>query len=309
MICLLYAGQGSQAVGMGLDFYEADPAAKALYDRYPQIREASFWGPQESLNETAMTQPAMGLFAAVVTDYLTARGLVPDMAMGLSLGEYSALYAADSFSADQLVQLLEVRGAAMQEAGQLRPGAMAAILGLDRDRVGAICADLAAETGQVIALANDNAPAQQVIGGEKTALEEAALRLKAAGARRVVPLQVSGAFHTPLMAPAAETLAEALAKTPPRAPRIPVLANASASRLAGDGVAESLIAQLTSPLRLVEGFEEAAVLGARTFIEIGPGKVLTGLARKTLGKDINIHSVETVAGAEDLLAHLGGKDD
>lgn len=309
MICLLYAGQGSQKVGMGLDFYEADPAAKALYDRYPQIREASFYGPQESLNETAMTQPAMGLFAAVVTDYLTARGLAPDMAMGLSLGEYSALYAAGSFSSDQLVQLLEVRGAAMQEAGQLRPGAMAAVLGLDRDRVGAICADLAAESGQVIALANDNAPAQQVIGGEKAALEEAIQRLKAAGARRIVPLQVSGAFHTPLMASAAEALAKALAQTQPQAPQLPVVANVSASRLAADGVTESLIAQLTSPVRLVESFEQVAALGARTFIEIGPGKVLTGLVRKALGRDLAVYAVETLAEADDLLAYLGGKDD
>lgn len=306
MICFMYAGQGSQRVGMGADFYADDAGVRRLYDAFPADRDRSFHGPQAALNETAATQPAMGLFAAAVTDYLAARGIRPDLTMGLSLGEYSALYAAGSFTARQLVTLLSRRGQAMADAARQNPGVMAAVLGADRCQVEAICAAVRAETGELVALANDNAPAQQVIGGSEKGVALAGERLQAAGLRRPVPLQVSGAFHTPLMQPAAEALRSALREIPPQPPRIPVLSNVYAAPVASDALEETLLVQLTSPVRLVDSFRQAQDMGASVFIEIGPGKVLTGLLRKTLGRTVRVYAVDGLEGCRALVDELGG---
>ena len=222
----LYAGQGSQHPGMGADLYEAFPAFRAVLDSAEvdfDLKEVSFRDSQGVLNQTRYTQPCMVAFAAGLTAVLKELGITPATAAGLSLGEYSALHAAGVFDAATAVKLVAFRGKAMEEAAAGRPSAMMAVLNLDRAPLQAAC-EQASDLGCVV-IANYNCPGQLVIGGEKAAVEKAAALAKEAGARRCLPLKVSGPFHTPLMAPAGDALATYFQSVDFARPQIPVIFN------------------------------------------------------------------------------------
>jgi [acyl-carrier-protein] S-malonyltransferase len=291
-VALLCPGQGAQKVGMGKDLAEAFPAAR---DAFAAIDEALglklsriMWdGPDDLLTRTDHTQPAILAHSAAVWAVVGERlaGTVA-AAAGHSLGEYSAYVAADLFTPADAALLVRRRGELMNDAGQARPGGMAAVLGLATERVTELCT-AASSARSVVVAANLNAPDQTVISGDPDAVARAGESLKAAGAKRVIPLKVSGAFHSPLMAPALEGLTAALAAAPAREPAFPVVANATAQPVRDVAAARvQLAAQLTSPVRWVECtrrlHEIASAGGAPTFIEIGPGTVLTGLARRIL---------------------------
>ncbi|MEO8140252.1 MAG: ACP S-malonyltransferase [Gemmatimonadota bacterium] len=284
---LVCPGQGAQKVGMGKDLAERFPAAR---DSFARIDEALgvalsriMWeGPESELTLTHNTQPAILAHSAavwaVVGDQL--RGTMK-AAAGHSLGEYSAYLAAGSLSAEVAARLVRRRGELMFEAGTRRPGAMAAVLGLATEEVVAACREASAGT-EVAVAANLNAPDQTVLSGDPAAVERAGEGCKARGAKRVIALKVSGAFHSPLMQPAVAGLTEALARADFADPAVPVIANATATAVNTGAEAKRLLAeQLTAPVRWVGCMQQAAALvpGA-SFVEIGPGNVLSGLARR-----------------------------
>jgi len=285
---LMCPGQGAQKVGMGRDLAERFPAAR---DTFAAIDEALgiplsrlMWeGPEADLTLTHNAQPAILAHSAAVYAVVKDRLLGAAAGLGHSLGEYSAYVAAEALGAPAAARLVRRRGELMLEAGQARPGTMAAVLGLDTAQVEAACAE-ASNGGEVAVAANLNAPDQTVISGDPAAVTRAGEGCKARGAKRVLPLKVSGAFHSPLMAPAVAGLRSALEAAGLQAPRFPVVANATARpvRTAGQAV-DQLAAQLTAPVRWVGCVEEAGRLApGATFIEMGIGAVLTGLVKRIL---------------------------
>ena len=298
----LYAGQGSQHPGMGADLYEAYPAFRAVLDNANidmDLKEISFTDPNGLLDQTRYTQPCMVAFAAGVTAVLREKGVTPSAAAGLSLGEYSALHAAGVFDAATAIGLVAFRGRAMEAAAAGRPSAMMAVLGLDRDTLQDACRE-AGGLGCVV-IANYNCPGQLVIGGDKAAVEAAAALAKERGARRCLPLKVSGPFHTPLMAPAGEALAEHFRTVPFQAPSIPVLFNCLGDVAPeGASIQELLVRQVQSSVYMEDTIRAMAAMGLDALVEIGPGKALTGFVRKTV-PDMPVHTVETVADIEALV--------
>lgn len=281
----IFPGQGAQKVGMGKDLAERFPAAR---DTFAAIDEAlgvplsrlMFEGPEEELVLTHNTQPAILAHSAAVLAVAGAK-LAPVAAAGHSLGEYSAYVAAGSLGATDAARLVRRRGELMFEAGQARPGAMAAVLGLATAEVVAACAE-ASTPAEVAVAANLNEPQQTVISGDPAAVARAGEGCKARGAKRVLPLKVSGAFHSPLMQPAVAGLSAALAAAPFAAPRFPVVANAHAEPVTSASEAVRLLAeQLTAPVRWVACSERLAALApGATFVEVGPGAVLSGLVKR-----------------------------
>jgi len=284
---LIFPGQGAQKIGMARDLAERFPAARSVL---LEIEEALgipltriMWdGPEAELLETRNTQPAILAHSAAVLAVVAGR-LGPVVgAAGHSLGEYSAYHAAGALSAVDAARLVRRRGELMHQAGQARPGAMAAVLGLDGAQVQALCAEASAAGGGVVVAANLNAPEQTVISGDPEAVARAGDAAKASGAKRVLPLNVSGAFHSPLMAPAAEGLARALADVAMADPAYPVVANAVAGPVTTAAEARRLLVeQLTAPVRWVESAQVLAGLApAVRFVELGPGTVLGGLVKR-----------------------------
>ena len=298
----LYAGQGSQHPGMGADLYEAFPAFRAVLDSAEvdfDLKEVSFRDSQGVQNQTRYTQPCMVAFAAGLTAVLKERGVVPAAAAGLSLGEYSALHAAGVFDAATAVKLVAFRGRAMEEAAAGRESAMMAVLGLDRAPLQAACQQ-AADLGCVV-IANYNCPGQLVIGGEKAAVEKAAALAKEAGARRCLPLKVSGPFHTPLMAPAGEALAERFRTVDFHQPAIPVIFNCLGNvKPENVTIPELLVKQVQSSVFMEDSIRSMAALGMDAFVEIGPGKALSGFVKKTV-PEVPVYAVETAADVEALV--------
>jgi len=287
VIVLLCPGQGAQKVGMGKDLAERFPAARDVFQRVDDTLGAPLsrlmWeGPEEELTLTHNAQPAILAHSAAVWAVVGDR-LAPALkaAAGHSLGEYSAYVAAGSLSAENGARLVRRRGELMYQAGTQRPGAMSAVLGLATSEVDAACRE--ASSAEAIAVpANLNAPDQTVISGDPAAVEKAGEACKTRGAKRVLPLKVSGAFHSPLMKPAVPGLQQALEQVTFAEPRIPIFANATAGPVTTGTDARRLLAeQLTAPVRWVECMQAAgaAVPGAR-FIEIGPGNVLSGLLKR-----------------------------
>lgn len=279
---VLFPGQGSQFVGMGRDLFDRLPGARALFEEANDVlgedlARLCFEGPEEDLRRTRNTQPAIFVHSLAAWQALGLEGAGDQIAMaGHSLGEYSAYCAAGAFSFADGLRLVRRRGELMYQAGLDRPGTMAAVLGLDGPRVEEI---LQGVEGTVRA-ANLNSPGQVVISGEVEAVGRAGEALRAAGAKRFIPLEVSGAFHSPLMESAARGLAESLATTPIQAARCPVVANASAEPvIAPDAIRASLERQLLSPVRWEATVRHLLGWGAGRFLEVGPGKVLTGLVR------------------------------
>jgi len=287
-VALLCPGQGAQKVGMGKDLADAFPLARdtfAAIDDALELRlsQVMWEGPEDLLTRTDHAQPAILAHSAAVWAVVgAALGAQVAAAAGHSLGEYSAYVAAGTLAPSEGAKLVRRRGELMHDAGMTRPGTMAAVLGLETATVVAACAE-ASGAGGVVVAANINEPGQTVISGDPDAVARAGALLKAAGARRVLPLKVSGAFHSPLMAPAQAGLQGALDRAPMRQPAFPVVANATAEPVRETAAARAqLSAQLVSPVRWVECTQRLAALAGEgvRFIEIGPGTVLTGLAKR-----------------------------
>ena len=291
---LLCPGQGAQKVGMGHDLAERFPAARDTFEAIDEalgvgLSRIMWHGPAEELTLTHNTQPAILAHSAAV--YAVVKDRLADIAgaAGHSLGEYSAYVMAGSLTPTDAARVVRRRGELMFEAGQARPGAMAAVLGLPTEQVEGACGEVGTADGVAVA-ANLNAPDQTVISGDPEAVARAGDGCKTRGAKRVLPLKVSGAFHSPLMEPAVPGLAEALATVQFDDPAIPVIANASAEPVttAVEAVRQ-LEAQLTAPVRWVDSMREAARLADEvTFVEVGPGSVLSGLLKRILPSPVSI---------------------
>lgn len=308
-----FPGQGSQAVGMGRDLAEAFPEARAVFAEIDDALGESlstlmFEGPDETLRLTENAQPALLAVSMAVIRVLEARGVTvasaADYVAGHSLGEYSALCAAGTVSLADAARLLRIRGRAMQQAMPVGQGTMAAILGLDMDDVQQIAADAA--QGEVCEVANDNAPGQVVISGHAAAVERAIALAKDKGARRALLLPVSAPFHCSLMQPAADAMAEALAGVTMAAPVVPVVANVTARPLTDpDQIRENLVAQVTGMVRWTDSVTWlTAEADATILVELGAGKVLSGLAKR-IAKDAETIAINTPADIEAFAASRG----
>jgi [acyl-carrier-protein] S-malonyltransferase len=280
MKAFIFPGQGAQFTGMGKDIYEANPKAKALFDSADRIlgfdiSRIMFSGSADELKQTNVTQPAIFIHSVAIA--LSQDTQFPDMVAGHSLGEFSSLVANKTLAFEDALKLVSKRAQAMQKACELNPSTMAAILGLEDKVVEEICAAI----DEVVVAANYNCPGQLVISGSMKGIEIACERLKAAGAKRALPLQVGGAFHSPLMEPAREELAAAIDATHFDSPICPVYQNVNG--LPSTNVIEikkNLISQLTAPVRWTQSVQNMSKDGATIFIESGPGKVLQGLVKK-----------------------------
>ena len=280
MKAYVFPGQGAQFVGMGKDIFDAKPAAASLFKQADDIlgfklTAVMFNGTADEQKQTRVTQPAIFLHSVAVA--LTSDVFNPDMVAGHSLGEFSALVANKTLSFEDGLKLVSKRAMAMQHACEINPSTMAAILGLDDKVVEDVCASI----DDVVVAANYNCPGQLVISGSMKGIEVACEKLKAAGAKRALPLQVGGAFHSPLMEPAREELAAAINQTTFSKPICPVYQNVTALPAVDvEQIKKNLIAQLTAPVRWTQSVQNMAKDGATSFIECGPGKVLQGLVKK-----------------------------
>ncbi len=312
----IFPGQGSQAVGMGRDLAAAFAPARAVFEEVDEVLKQKlsnlmFEGPIEELTLTENAQPALMAVSLAVLRVLQAEGGIAikekiALVAGHSLGEYSALAAAESFSIADTARLLKLRGQAMQRAVPAGQGAMAALLGVEMDVAREICAE--AELGpngrEIIACANDNGGGQVVISGHKGAVERAIEIAKTKGVKRAMLLPVSAPFHCALMAPAADAMAEAFANTPPRAPLVPLVANVSAAKATDPNlIRDLLVQQVTATVRWRESVQEMAALGVDSFIELGTGKVLAGLVKR-IAPDAATASAGSPADIEALLKVL-----
>ncbi|HEY0185656.1 MAG TPA: ACP S-malonyltransferase [Rhodopila sp.] len=314
----IFPGQGSQAVGMGRDLAAAFAAAREVFEEVDEtlkqkLSKLMFEGPGEELTLTENTQPALMAHSIAVLRVLEREGgtslqRAAFVVSGHSLGEYTALAAAGAFSVSDAARLLKLRGQSMQKAVPAGVGAMAALLGADMDQARAICEEAAPvpETGvvEIVQPANDNGGGQIVISGHRTAIDRAVEIAKTKGVRRAMLLPVSAPFHCALMAPAADAMADALAKTPPRPPSVPLVANVSAKRESEPGrISELLVQQVTATVRWRECVMAMTDMGVDRFVELGAGKVLTGLIKR-IAPDATGMAVGTPAEIEAVLKSL-----
>ena len=304
-LAFLYAGQGSQHAGMGQDLYEAYPLFRQILDDAPvdfDLKKLCFHGPEDQLSQTRYTQPCMVAFAAGITALLKERGITPLAAAGLSLGEYSALQAAGVFTPREAIALAAFRGKAMEEAAQGMESAMYAVLNLDRNTLEEVCRK-ASEKGPVY-LANYNCPGQIVIGGNREGAEEACRLALEAGARRCLPLKVSGPFHTPLMAPAGKALEEHFAGLSFGEMAFPVYFNClGRPKTAEETIPQLLVRQVQTSVYMEDTIRHMADAGIDTIVEVGPGKALSGFVKKT-APQIRTIPVETAQQLEDAVTLL-----
>ena len=307
MTAFLFPGQGSQAPGMAADLADV-PAARALLDQADDVlgfalTDLMFGDDPEALTPTEVTQPALYVHSLAASAALAARGVRPDVAAGHSLGEWSALAAVGAVSFADGLCAVRRRGELMAQAGDVRPGTMSAVLGLDAAALEAACREASQSGDGEVVPANYNDPGQIVISGDAGAVERAGALASEAGAKRVVPLPVSGAFHSPLMAFARDGLAATLDALEITAPRCPVVLNVTAEPTTDpDEIRQRLLDQLTAPVRWAQSLERMAADGATRFVEVGTGKVLSGLVRRTLGRDAETAQAGTAAEIEALAA-------
>lgn len=284
-IAFLFPGQGSQTVGMGKALAESDSTIMEIFERADEtlnfkLSNIIFEGPQEELTLTTNAQPALLTTSIAILQYFKKSGINPDFVAGHSLGEYSALVAAGAFSFEEGVRAVRKRGEYMEEAVPNGEGTMAAVLGLDRETLTEVTASVTA-AGHTVQLANLNCPGQIVISGSKQGVELAGQKAKEKGAKRVIPLEVSGPFHSVLMKPAAEKFQSVLNEMSIKDAKVPVISNVTANPMtAASEIKEKLIEQLYSPVLWEDSVRKMIELGVDTFIEMGPGKVLTGLVKK-----------------------------
>jgi len=292
----LFPGQGSQKVGMGRDFFTQLDIAKRRFEEATSVlgrdlAEICFNGPEDVLTATQNTQPALFTVEAIICDVLKEKGVHPDCTAGHSLGEYSALYAAGFFTFSEGLRLVAKRGELMAKVGRETPGAMAAVLGMPVDQIRGV---LAKVTTGIVVMANENSSDQNVISGEVAAVKDACEQLKAAGAKRAVPLPVSGAFHSPLMQKAADEFALFIAAYTFTSPQCPVIANVTARKeTSPEKVKDLLIRQLVSPVRWVDCMNTLAASDHGRCLETGPGAVLRNLAKKSF-EQLNVLPCDTV---------------
>lgn len=305
----VFPGQGSQAVGMGKELAAAFPIARETFEEVDEalkqnLSRLMFEGPAEELTLTANAQPALMAVSLAVVRVLAREGgfgVTEGCALvaGHSLGEYSALAAADSFTVTEAARLLRLRGEAMQKAVPPGEGAMAALLGIQAEEARAVCAEAAA--GEVVEVANDNGGGQVVISGAAAAVERAIAAAKARGIKRAIPLAVSAPFHCALMAPAAEAMAKALAATPPRPPVVPLVPNVTATPTHDpEEIRDLLIRQVTGTVRWRESVAAMKEAGVDTVVEVGAGKVLAGLVKR-IDPELSALSIGTPAEIEAFL--------
>ncbi len=306
-LAFVYAGQGSQHVGMGKDFYQEFTLFAEVFDHAPvdfDLKKLCFEGPEEQLSQTRYTQPCMAAFAVGVTDLLYQEGIRPQLAAGLSLGEYSALYAAGVFSRGTVISTVALRGRAMEEAAAGLDCGMTAVLGLDREKLQQAC-DGAAELG-VVQICNYNCPGQLVIGGEKAAVDKAGELAKELGAKRCMPLKVSGPFHTRLMKPAGDALASHFRTIDFQPMALPVYFNCLGGPMdAGDNIPALLERQVQSSVYWEDTIRRMEAEGVDTVVEIGPGKALSGFFKKT-APGIRTCHIDTAADFHSVVSALKG---
>lgn len=289
MKAYVFPGQGAQFVGMGKDLYESSSLAKKLFDQANgilgfNITDLMFNGTPEDLRQTKVTQPAVFLHS-VISALVLGEEFKPDMVAGHSLGEFSALVAAQALSFEDGLRLVSKRAMAMQKACELEPSTMAAIIGLSDDIVDEVCDSI---TDHVVVAANFNCPGQIVISGTIEGIDKACAILTEKGAKRALKLSVGGAFHSPLMQPASEELQAAIMSTNFQAPKCPVYQNVNAyPQVEPEKIRENLVAQLTAPVRWTQTVKNMIADGATEFYELGPGDVLKGLIRK-VSKDVTV---------------------
>ncbi|MFF2015696.1 ACP S-malonyltransferase [Paenibacillus sp. NPDC058177] len=299
-IAFVFPGQGAQAVGMGKDVYDALPVSRAVFDKGDEVlgfplSQLVFEGPDSDLKQTVNTQPALLTASVAYLEALHGLGVKPDYVAGHSLGEYSALVAAGVLSYEDAVRLVRLRGRFMEEAVPGGQGAMAAVLGAERDALAELCRSISEESG-LVELANVNCPGQIVVSGSQAGVESVVQRVKEAGGKRAIPLEVSGPFHSSLMKEAADRLAAELKNITFNAPSVPVVVNVTAAPVSDpEEIRELLVRQVYSPVLWHDSVEWMISEGVDTFVEIGSGSVLTGLIRKIdkSVKLVNINSLES----------------
>jgi [acyl-carrier-protein] S-malonyltransferase len=305
-LAFVFPGQGSQSVGMGKDIFETTNVGKNFFSKADEIlgfplSALCFEGPAEDLQQTINTQPALYVCGVIACEYLREKGLSPSLVAGHSLGEYAALYAAGVFDFQTGLRLVRKRGELMQQAGDVAPGSMAAIIGLDFDTINEICTTVSESTGKPVCPANFNSPKQLVISGDAGAVEAAMEKAKEQKARRVIPLKVSGAFHSPLMAPVADEFGKFLEQSEFNDATIEFINNADAELLKdAAAIKDSLVRQLTSCVRWSDSMQKAVSMGYSTFLESGPGKVLTGLLRQ-VDSSVQCHPAGTIEAIEGVI--------
>lgn len=291
MKAYVFPGQGAQFSGMGKDLYESNEDAKKLFEKANEIlgfriSDIMFEGSDEELKQTKVTQPAIFLHSVILAK--TSPDFSPDMVAGHSLGEFSALVANGTLAFEDGLKLVYQRALAMQEACEINPSGMAAILGLEDEKVEEICASIKEE---IVVPANYNCPGQLVISGTNKGIEIACEKMKEAGAKRALPLPVGGAFHSPLMEPAGVKLRKAIESTTFHQPTCPIYQNVSTTGVSDiEEIKKNLIAQLTAPVKWTQSVQNMVADGATLFVECGPGKVLQGLVKK-IHKEAEVSSI------------------
>lgn len=308
-VAFVFPGQGSQTVGMCKAFYDQYPVAKRVFEEADDalgfsITKLCFEGPEDQLRLTFNTQPAILTASTACAAVLKEHGISCDVAAGHSLGEYSALVNAGAMAFADAVRVVRKRGQFMQEAVPVGEGSMAAVLGLDSDKIVEICRQAEAESGEAVQAVNFNCPGQVVIAGAVAAVNKAIEALKAAGAKRAILLPVSAPFHSTLMQPASERLGEVLADIKINDAQIPVVANVTAQEVtSGDEIKKLLVKQAAMPVLWETSVRNMVAGGVDTFVEVGPGKVLTGFTKK-IAKGMPALNVEDPESLEKTLAHF-----
>jgi [acyl-carrier-protein] S-malonyltransferase len=307
-IAFVFPGQGAQAVGMGKDLYDSHAGAKSRFEQADEalgfkLTDIIFQGPEDELKKTTNTQPALLATSIAILEAVKELDIQPDFVAGHSLGEYCALVAADVMSFEDAVRTVRARGEFMEQAVPSGKGGMAAVLGAERERLAELCRSVSEEIG-VVEMANVNCPGQIVVSGSAEGVQAVVERGKEAGAKRVIPLEVSGPFHSSLMKPAADKLASTLAKLAMKDASIPVVANATAdSVLQAEQIRSLLVDQVVSPVLWEDSVAWMIAQGVDTFVEIGSGTVLAGLIKK-VDKQVQVVSINSRESLEKFAAEL-----
>ncbi|MEK4494110.1 ACP S-malonyltransferase [Ureibacillus sp. FSL W8-0352] len=309
-IAFIFPGQGSQKVGMGAEFVANDEASKAFYDQADQalnikLSTLMLEGPQEELTLTYHAQPALLTTGVMIASKLMEAGITPDYTAGHSLGEYGSFVIAGSLSFEEAVKIVHKRGLYMNEAVPAGQGAMAAILGMDEEPLKEVCAEIT-NNGDLVQLANLNCPGQIVISGTKAGVEKASQLAKEKGAKRAIPLDVSGPFHSELMKDAAIKLEKEIEQVEISQPNIPIISNVHAGILEDvESIKKEMVEQVYSPVQWERDVRKMLECGVTTFIECGPGKVLSGLVKK-IDRSVKSYCVYDIATFEEVVKELKG---